>query len=67
MAKTKDSKEGWGGNRTGAGRPPLEKERKVVYNFALHREVSDLLDKIAKKLGLSRSGALEVIIRDYRK
>lgn len=65
---SKAPKEAWGGNRPGAGRPLADgKQKKVATAFSLSPSTLKTLDDIAKKLGLSRSGAIERIIHLFKR
>ena len=53
---------GWGGKRSGAGRPPVEKP-KVKTSISLLPETLELL----KQIGSSRSEAIENLVKQYKR
>ena len=60
-------KEPWGGNRPVAGRHRVDKkERKLAVGFALSPKAIEKLERLAEKLGMSRSGLLERIIQEFK-
>lgn len=52
-----------GGRREGAGRPPTGQPRKVVVSATLDADLVESLDAWAKQRSISRSAALQDILR----